>query len=58
MSRTYSVELTVSDDVDLDNIIEALAEVVSDLEPLGSVVAYELDVEESRVVSVGALMFE
>jgi hypothetical protein len=58
VSKTYCVELTVSDDVDLDNIIEALAGVVSDLEPLGSVVAYELDVEESRVVSVGALMFE
>lgn len=57
MSRTFIIEVTAPDDNVLA-LIEAIPDAMSELDPYGSVVAYELDTDESSVISIGELLFE
>lgn len=57
MSRTFIIEVTVPD-ANVAALIEVIPDAMSELDPYGSVVAYELDTDESSVISVGDLLFE
>lgn len=57
MSRTFIIEVTAPDDNVLA-LIEAIPDAMSELDPYGSVVAYELDTDESSVIFIGELLFE